>query len=63
LWPQAYNNNTLLLAAIRYKKNKEHSYRMIKGKEVIFLKTADIQCKQSVLPRSLELREDFQMHR
>jgi hypothetical protein len=36
---------------------------MIKGKEVIFLKTADIQCKQSVLPRSLELREDFQMHR
>jgi hypothetical protein len=36
LWAQAYNNNTLLLAAISYKK-KAHSYRKVKGKAVIFL--------------------------
>jgi hypothetical protein len=38
LWAQAYNNNTLLLAALRYKKTKEHSYRKVKGKGVIFFK-------------------------
>jgi hypothetical protein len=37
-------------------------YRKIKGKGVIFFKAAHIQCKQCVLPRSLELREDFQTH-
>ena len=26
LWIEAYDNNTLLLAAIRYKKDKEHNY-------------------------------------
>jgi hypothetical protein len=48
LWAQAYNNNTLLLAAIRHKKNKEHRYRKINGKGVIFFKTAHIECKQSI---------------
>ena len=63
LWTQEYDNNTLLLAAIRYKKTRS-SYGKLKGKGVMFLiKTVHIQCKQSVLPRSLELRVDFQTHR
>jgi hypothetical protein len=39
-----------------------HSYGKVKGKGVIFL-TDHIQCKQSLSPRSLELRGNFQMHR
>ena len=35
---------------------------MVKGKGVIFL-TGHIQCKQSLSPRSLELRGNFQTHR
>ena len=62
-WAQAYTNNTLLLAAIKYLKDKEHRFGKIKGKGVIFLNCPYIQCKQSVLPRSLELRGDFQTHR
>jgi hypothetical protein len=41
---------------------KEHSYGKVKGKGVIFL-TGHIQCKQSMSPRSLELRGNFQTHR
>jgi hypothetical protein len=37
---------------------KEHSYGKVKGKGVIFL-TGHIQCKQSLSPRSLELRGNF----
>jgi hypothetical protein len=37
---------------------KEHSYRKVKGKGVIFL-TGHIQCKQSLSPRSLQLRGNF----
>jgi hypothetical protein len=62
LWAKAYNNNTLLLAAIIYKRQGAQLWK-VKGKEVIFFKTALIQCKQSVLPGSLELRGYFQMHR
>ena len=36
LWIQEYDNTTLLLAAIRYKKNKEHNYGKLKGKGFIF---------------------------
>ena len=35
LWAQAYNNNTLLLAAIRYKKTRSKVIKKVKGKGVI----------------------------
>jgi hypothetical protein len=35
-WAQAYTNNTLLLAAVKYLKDKEHRFGKIKGKGVIF---------------------------
>jgi hypothetical protein len=62
-WAQAYNNNTLLLAAIKYKKDKEHRLEKVKGKRVFFLKLPISNVNKSVLPRSLELRGDFQTHR
>ena len=35
-WAQAYTNNTLLLAAIKYLKDKELRFGKIKGKGVNF---------------------------
>jgi hypothetical protein len=37
-WAQAYTNNTLILAAIKYLKDKEHRFGKIQVKGVIFLK-------------------------
>ena len=65
LWEPAYNNNTLPDAGIssnKILKYKEHSYGKEKGKGVIFL-TGYIQCKQSLSPRSLELKGNFQTQR
>jgi hypothetical protein len=64
LWIQEYDNTTLLLAAIRYKKKQGAQLWKVKRERVHFLIiTVHIQCKQSVLPRSLESRVDLQTHR
>ena len=53
LWAQAYNNNTLLLAAIIYLKKTTTRAQLWKGKEVLFFKLP-ISNVNNLLPRSLE---------
>jgi hypothetical protein len=49
---------TLAYAAIRYKNTRSTAMERYKEKE-LFLLTGHIQCKQSLSPRSLELRGEF----
>jgi hypothetical protein len=66
LWAPAYNNNTLPDTGISSNKIKKiQGAQLWKGKRKRshFFLTGDIQCKQSLSPRSLELRGNFQMHR